>query len=153
MRALQSFSHSIRPEWEDYSVPSENEVSEDGEAVSEEEYWQKYYNISDFHYEWNNGYLEEKPVTDYAGYLMYKWFIMLLDHFLTVYPVAKMIGLEFGFRLALSDKVTIRKPDLGVVLNSNPVIMNIYDQSYDGTFDLCIESLSCSSSGKIKRDQ
>lgn len=32
--------------------------------VGEAEYWEKYYEDSDHHYEWNNGYLEEKGVSD-----------------------------------------------------------------------------------------
>ncbi|MEE4359083.1 MAG: hypothetical protein V2I97_21625, partial [Desulfococcaceae bacterium] len=63
------------------NIPEE-EISEDGKAVSEAEYWEKYYNHPVFSYEWNNGYLEEKPVTDYAGFLMYWWFIEILKHFL-----------------------------------------------------------------------
>jgi hypothetical protein len=42
--------------------------------VTEAEYWEKYYNDHDVIYEWNNGYLEEKPVSDYSTILMYKWF-------------------------------------------------------------------------------
>ena len=36
-----------------------------GRYVSEEEYWLNYYLESDVHYEWNNGRLEEKPVSNY----------------------------------------------------------------------------------------
>ena len=42
--------------------------SEAGKHVSEEEYWEKYYEYvgeSDFKYEWNNGVLEEKPGADF----------------------------------------------------------------------------------------
>ena len=129
------------------------ELSEDGLYVSEEEYWEKYYDHPDFSYEWNNGYLEEKPVTDYKGYLMYKWFLRLADEFLAVHPAAKMIGLKFGFRLALPrKKKSVRKPDLAIVLNDNPIILHPDDQSYKGTFDMCIESLSYSKPGEIRRD-
>jgi len=38
--------------------------SEDGKRVSESLYWEKYYEHPDFSYEWNRGYLEEKPVSD-----------------------------------------------------------------------------------------
>ena len=41
--------------------------------VSETEYWENYYENSDHHYEWNNGYLEEKPMPDHVSYLMYDW--------------------------------------------------------------------------------
>jgi len=33
------------------------------QRVSETEYWEKYYNAPDVTYEWNNGYLEEKAVS------------------------------------------------------------------------------------------
>jgi len=130
----------------------EDIVSEDGRYVSEEEYWEKYYSHPDFSYEWNNGYLEEKPMTDYRGSQAYQWFIFLLRQFLEEFPTAKMIGLEFGFRLALPHKTSIRKPDLGVVVNSNPIILGDTDFSYKGTFDMCIESLSYSKQKEIIRD-
>jgi Uma2 family endonuclease len=76
----------------------------------------------------------------------------LLKDFLHVHPLARMIGLEMGFRLPLPHKVTIRKPDLGVVLDSNPVPLGDEDRSYGGIFDLCIESLSDSSQAEVDRD-
>ncbi|MCP4110502.1 MAG: hypothetical protein GY749_34100 [Desulfobacteraceae bacterium] len=63
--------------------------SEDGLAVSEEEYWEKYYEHDDIIYEWNNGYLEEKPVSDYQGYLTYDWLYTVLRHYLMVYPIGE----------------------------------------------------------------
>jgi Uma2 family endonuclease len=129
-----------------------SEKSEDGLYVSEEEYWKKYYDNPDFSYEWNNGYLEEKPMTDFKGSKVYQWFLVLLHQFLENFPIAKMTGLEFGFRLALPGKTTVRKPDLAVVLNSNPMILGDSDFSYRGTFDMCIESLSYSRLREIKRD-
>jgi len=130
----------------------EDNGTEDGYIVSEKVYWENYYSHPDFNYEWNEGVLEEKPMSDYAGYLMYLWFIEILRHFFTVYPIGKMIGLEIGFRLALPDKVTIRKPDLGVILNHNPIQIYMKDETYQGIFDLCVESLSHSSLREIKRD-
>jgi hypothetical protein len=35
-----------------------------GCVVSEDAYWRLYYLESDIHYEWNDGRLEEKPVSD-----------------------------------------------------------------------------------------
>jgi Uma2 family endonuclease len=125
---------------------------DEGNYVAEAEYWQTYYDLGDLRYEWNNGFLEAKPVTDYVKYLMYGWLVDLLKDFLHVYPVARLIGLEMGFRLVLPHKVTIRKPDLGVVLNSNPVPLGNKDRTYGGIFDLCIESLSDSSQWEIDRD-
>lgn len=120
--------------------------------VPEALYWEKYYTDSDINYEWNNGQLEVVPVTDHAKYLMYLWFLDVLRDFLHVQPLAKIIGLELGFRLALPTKTTIRKPDLGLVLHTNPVPLQDYDRSYHGIFDLCVESLSDSTQAEIDRD-
>jgi Uma2 family endonuclease len=120
--------------------------------IPEALYWEHYYDYPDVNYEWNNGQLEVVPVADYAKYIMYLWFLDVLRDFLHVHPIARIIGLEVGFRLALPTKVTIRKPDLGVVLNSNPVPLGDHDRSYRGIFDLCIESLSDGSQTDIDRD-
>ncbi len=127
-------------------------VSEDGRYVSEEEYWEKYYHHPDFNYEWKNGRLEEKPMADHKSYLMYKWFLKLADQFLTVHPIAEMTGLEIGFRLELPEDDSVRKPDMAIVLNNNPVMLHLTDCNFDGIFDLCIESLSYSAPDEIKRD-
>jgi len=120
--------------------------------ISEAEYWDKYYHYPEIVYEWNNGYLEEKPVSDHATYLSHNWFSHLLNHYLETKPVAELTGLEIGFRLSLPQTVEIRRPDLGVVLNSNPVKLLPNDKSYKGTFDLCIEAISDSNPTDIKRD-
>ena len=151
MKTLHALSRTSE-EYRNTGFISEDEVSEDGLFVSEEEYWENYYNHPDFNYEWNNGYLEEKPVTDFKGSEVYQWFLVLLRQFLQEFPLAKMIGLEFGFRLALPRKSSIRKPDLAVVLNTNPIILGDTEFSYKGTFDICIESLSYSKPKEIKRD-
>jgi Uma2 family endonuclease len=127
-------------------------ASEAGKRVSEALYWDAYYEYSDIGYEWNDGVLEEKPVSDYPGFLVYLWFVSLLEQFLTVHPIGKMVGLEFGFRLALPDKVAIRKPDLGVLSAQNPADLDLYDRSFAGIFDLCIEVLSDSERSEIERD-
>ncbi len=126
--------------------------SEDGERVSEALYWSEYYENSDFHYEWNDGVLEEKPVSDYLSFLVYNWFLSLLNHFLDLRPIGKIVGLEFGFRLALPHKTTIRKPDLGILSLRNPVDLDIYDRSFSGIFDLCVEILSDSKRSELERD-
>ena len=151
MKTLHALSRTSE-EYRNTGFISEDEVSEDGLFVSEEEYWENYYNHPDFNYEWNNGYLEEKPVTDFKGSEVYQWFLVLLRQFLHEFPLAKMIGLEFGFRLALPRKSSIRKPDLAVVLNTNPIILGDTEFSYKGTFDICIESLSYSGLKEITRD-
>ncbi len=121
-------------------------------VVSESDYWEKYYHDPEMTYEWNNGELEEKAMSDFITYLMYKWFFELLEHYLRTKPIAKTVGLNIGFRLVLPHKITIRRPDLGVVLNNNPVPLSLDDKSYKGTFDLCVEAISDSSKADIERD-
>jgi hypothetical protein len=128
------------------------QVSEDGLPVTEAEYWDKYYADLDFNYEWNEGYLEEKPMTDFKGSLIYQWFSDILRRYFSTYPIGNIVNLEFGFRLALPRKTSIRKPDMAIVLNDNPAMLHLNDFSYKGTFDLCIESLSYSKKTDILRD-
>jgi hypothetical protein len=122
------------------------------QQVTETEYWERYYQSSDISYEWNNGYLEEKPVSDVLTILMYKWFFELLEHYLKTHPIAQSVLLEMGFRLHLPPKTVIRQPDLGVVLHTNPVPLLPSDKSYQGTFDLCVEAISDSKYTDIHRD-
>ena len=134
--------------------PTEDELmNADGRRVSEAEYWAFYYEFPDVHYEWNNGRLEEKPVSDNLTYWIYSWLRALLDEFFKWQPIAKCTALEHGFRLALSDRVVIRKPDLAVVRNDNPVPLGDLDRSYRGIFDLCIEALSDSDRAARERDE
>lgn len=127
--------------------------SEAGRHVSEAEYWEHYYSHPYFNYEWNNGVLEEVPVANYIQYTLYKWFINLIDHFLLVHQIARMIALETGFRLDPDGgRASIRKPDLGVVLHSNPVSLGDEEHSYKGIFDLVIESMSDSRKSEVERD-
>jgi hypothetical protein len=126
--------------------------SAEGRLVSEEVYWTEYYLESDHHYEWNNGRLEEKPVSDYETFLVYAWFAELVRHFLRTHPCAQMVGLEMGFRLPLPSGAVIRKPDFGVVRHDNPQPLLPLDCSYHGVFDLCIEALSDQERSGIERD-
>ena len=123
-----------------------------GRYVSEAEYWEKYYNYPETIYEWSNGYLEEKPVSDFLTILMYDWFSELLGYFLKSHPIAHRTFLEMGFNLVLPSTIETRRPDLGVVLHSNQVPLKPTDKSYQGTFDICIEALSDSSKTDIERD-
>jgi len=126
--------------------------SQAGRVVSEDAYWRLYYLESDIHYEWNDGRLEEKPVSDYETFLVYHWFMGLLGHFLTTRPIATLVALEMGFRLALPTGTVIRRPDFGVVRNDNPQPLLPLDVSYHGIFDLCIEALSDKERDSILRD-
>ncbi|MCP3931452.1 MAG: Uma2 family endonuclease, partial [Bacteroidetes bacterium] len=120
--------------------------------VSEAEYWKKYYNNPTAVYEWNNGYLEEKAMSDVLTISMYKWFFELLEHYLRTNPIAQSVLLEMGFRLTRTGKKEVRRPDLGVVLHDNPIPLLPHDRSYRGIYDLCVEVLSDSTEKIRKRD-
>ncbi|WP_058554629.1 Uma2 family endonuclease [Thiohalocapsa sp. ML1] len=126
--------------------------SEDGRRVSEADYWAEYYQAADICYEWNNGRLEEKPVSSWDTIAVYKWLMGLLEHFLKVHPIADWVVLDMGFRLALAEKTVIRRPDLGVVRRDNPEPLRSGMASYPGVFDLCIEALSDRRQRDIRRD-
>ena len=128
------------------------EMLDAGETIkiSEEVYWERYY--EDTSYEWNNGILEEKPVSDYQGIVTADWFNQLLRDYNKAYPTCKVISLEMGFTLNLPDKKTIRKPDIGIILNSNLVELELFDISYSGIVDFCVEILSDSNIANVKRD-
>ena len=57
-----------------------------------------------------------------------------------VFPIGQIMALGMGFRLEWGkNKVSIRKPDLAVILHSNPVEAKPLDRSFQGVCDLCIE--------------
>ncbi|MCP4697425.1 MAG: Uma2 family endonuclease [Gammaproteobacteria bacterium] len=122
--------------------------------ITEAVYWEKYYDYyeEDVVYEWNDGILEEKPVSNYATMSVYDWFNKLLDHYLRIRPVAKKVLLEMGFRMALPRKIVIRRPDMGIVLHDNPVLLELDDTNYHGIFDVCVEAVSDIEPGAKKRD-
>ena len=121
--------------------------------VSEAEYWKTYYEHPDNQYEWNNGLLEERPMPDFLSISFYQWFTRLLEEYLTVFPIGEIMILEMGFRLELGkQKVSIRKPDLAVILHANPVEAKPLDRSFHGVCDLCIEFLSDSTPAEVERD-
>jgi hypothetical protein len=124
----------------------------DGMPVSEADYWEHYYLGHDVTYEWNDGVLEEKGVSDYLTFRVFDWFIQLLIEFLRAHPIAERVGLEMGFRLRLPDKTVIRRPDYGVVLHDNPLPLQGLEPSYRGIFDLCLEGVSTSSRIMQERD-
>ena len=123
-------------------------LKEEGKHVSLQEYWDHYYEHEDFAYEWNNGILENKPMTDQVSLKLYYWFLDLLQEYLHAHPIAQLTGLELGVKM----KTSVRKPDIGVVLDTNPILFQSGDHSYKGVFDLCIESLSIPNAAGIKRD-
>ena len=127
-------------------------VSHDGRMVSEAEYWRDWYDPGDISYEWNRGRLEERPVSDFETFQVYAWLVDLLRHYLRVQPIGKLVALEMGFRLALGSGTVVRKPDLGLVLDTNPIPLAPDDSSYHGIFDLCIEALSTEKPAYVHRD-
>jgi Uma2 family endonuclease len=141
MTTLQALNHSSPQKYQKFESPHQ---------ISETEYWEKYYNTPDVVYEWNNGYLEEKAVSDVLTISMYKWFFELLEHYLRTNPIAQSVVLEMGFRI--SGKNEVRRPDLGIVLNDNPIPLLPYDRSYHGVYDMCIEALSDSTTEIMERD-
>ena len=146
MTSLESFKN--------YSSPKRLPLSaKEPLRVSEAEYWKVYYEHPDGSYEWNNGFLEEKPMPDFLSISLYRWFSRLLEEYLTVFPIGQIMILEMGFRLELGKKkVSIRKPDLAVILHSNPVEAKPLDRSFRGVCDLCIEFLSDSTPAEVERD-
>ena len=149
METLQTLSRNDQTGSEWYARPD----VDDGLAVSEEEYWEKYYNHpGERLYEWNDGHLEVIPMADVKGGRTHRWFCEILDCYLTTNPVGTVLSHEIGFRVVLPRKTGARIPDISVVLNRNPAAIHDDDCRYSGTFDLCIESLSHSSKKEIIRD-
>ena len=111
-----------------------------------------YYLGPEVTYEWNNGILEEKGVSDYLTFQVFDWFIQLLPfEYLRTNPIANRVGLEMGFRLRLPNKVAIRRPDYGLVLHDNPAPLEGPVQSYR-CFDICIEGVLTSTKAMQQRD-
>ena len=71
----------------------EHPQSEDGRYVSEELYWQTYYEHPDFNYEWNNGILEEKPMADVRNAAIYRWLLEVLESYLEAHAVVQLVNL------------------------------------------------------------
>jgi len=122
--------------------------------VSEQVYWADWYEHPDLNLEWHQGQLQEVPVSDLLTIQVYYWLLELLLHYLRRHPIAQILGLETGFRLALPhDQVSIRKPDLGLIHRDNPIQRADTDRSYQGIPDLVIEALSDSTPANRQRDE
>lgn len=139
--------------------PARFDAPDDGRYVSEEEYWAIWYEHPDASYEWNNGYLEAKPLSNQLQFRLYKWFLILLEHYLQASHSGQMMGLETGFvmtvpnlRLPGQMKRTVRKPDIAVIRHNNAVQWGATERSYRGLCDLCIEALSDSTKYEVERD-
>ena len=137
---------------------------DDGRYVTKEEYWAKWYENPypdiDVSYEWNNGRLEAKPLPNEPQLDLYNWFLDLLRRYISTYPIAKLINLETGFVLTIEDpaepsgqREAVRKPDIGVILNSNPVPWGGIDQRhFEGVCDMVVEAVSDSTPAEVLRD-
>ncbi len=145
--------------------PSVNPFApDDGRYVSKEEYWARWYENPypdiDVSYEWNNGRLEAKPLPNKPQLDLYNWFLRLLSCYIETYPIANLINLETGFVLTIEDpeepagqREAVRKPDIGVILNSNPVPWGGVDQRhFDGVCDMVVEAVSDSTLAEVLRD-
>jgi Uma2 family endonuclease len=120
--------------------------------VSLSDYWEFYYEHPDHNYEYNNGILEEKPVAKKSDVEMYFWFSTLLQLYLEIHLIAWLSALEMGFKMQQVQKVQVRKPDMAVVLHTNPIPFEDDDRNYRGIFDMCVEMVSDSSKKEIERD-
>ena len=137
---------------------------DDGRYVTKEEYWAKWYENPypdiDVSYEWNNGRLEAKPSHNAPQLDLCSWFLDLLRRFVSTYAIAKLINLETGFVLTIEDpeepsgqREAVRKPDIGVILNSNPVSWGGVDQRhFEGVCDMVVEAVSDSTPAEVLRD-
>lgn len=141
------------------SVAPRPDAPDEGRYVTKADYWANYYTHPDASYEWNNGYLEAKPLSTPVQYRLFLWFLKLLHEYVTFYDNADLMSLETGFSMVIPDpdnpgalKDAVRKPDLAAILHTNPVQWGDHDHSYKGICDLCIESLSDSSMKEILRD-
>ncbi len=137
---------------------------DDGRCVTLEEYWARWYDNPypdiDVSYEWNNGRLEAKPLPNKPQLKLYNWFLQLLLRYLSTHNIAELINLETGFVLTMEDPAepsgqrdAVRKPDIGVILNSNPVPWGGIDQRhFDGVCDMVVEAVSDSTRAELLRD-
>ncbi len=137
---------------------------DDGRYVTLEEYWAKWYENPypdiDVSYEWNNGRLEAKPLPNEPQLDLYNWFLQLLLRYLSTHNIAKLINLETGFVLTIEDpaepsgqREAVRKPDIGVILNSNPAPWGGVDRRhFAGVCDMVVEAVSDSTPAEVFRD-
>jgi len=128
---------------------TDHDFSLEGKHVSEAEYWEKYY--TDTPYEWNNGVLEVKPLSDFRSNLLKIWFESLLHEYRNTHTKFQEISCEIGFRMYLKKGRKVRKPDIGFV-GPDSLQMEENECSYKGIFDLCVEFLSDSRPSEVKRD-
>ena len=145
-------------------APVNSWAPDEGRCVTLEEYWEKWYENPypdiDVSYEWNNGRLEAKPLPNAPQLDLYNWFLALLLCNVETFQHAALINLETGFVLKIEDaaepsgvRVQVRKPDIGLILNSNPVSWGGIDQRhFAGVCDMVVEAVSDSTPAEVLRD-
>lgn len=145
----QSHKPHYQPRWD---APAH------GRYVSKEEYWAKWYEASPS-YEWNDGYLEAKPMPNIIQLRLFHWFFELLHQYIQTYHNAELMSLETGFSMIVPNpqksgamKEVTRKPDLAAIRHDNPVHWLEHERSYHGICDLCVEAISDSDQSEIDRD-
>jgi hypothetical protein len=136
-------------QYPDTIIETDHDESLEGKYVSEEEYWDKYY--TDTPYEWNNGILEVKPLSDYLSNLLKYFFEDLVREYRSLGIKFQQISNEIGFQMYLNKGKKIRKPDIGFV-GPDSLQMQYKDCTYKGIFDLCVEFLSDSKPSEVMRD-
>ncbi len=137
---------------------------DDGRYVTLEEYWVKWYENPyrdfDVSYEWNNGRLEACPPHTAPQLALCAWFLDLLRCYVSTFPIAKLINLGVGFVLTKEDpaepcgeRKAVRKPDIGVLLKSNPARWGGVDQRHvGGVCDMVVEAISDFTLAEVLRD-
>lgn len=145
-------------------APVTSWAPDEGRYVTLEEYWEKWYENPypdiDVSYEWNNGRLEAKPLPNALQLDLYNWFLTLMLCNVETYRHASLLNLETGFVLKIEDaaeasgaRVQVRKPDIGVILHSNPVSWGgIEQRHFGGVCDLVVEAVSDSTLAEVLRD-
>ena len=135
-------------------TPDSSWAPDHGRQVTLEEYWEKWYENPypdlDVSYEWNNGILEAKPLHNARQIGLCNWFLTLLHRYVETFDHTSLINLDTGFILKIEDesdpsgeRVQVRKPDIGVILNSNPVSWGALDQRhFAGVCDMVVEAVS-----------
>jgi Uma2 family endonuclease len=148
----------------DRTAPVNSLAPDEGRHVTLEEYWDKWYEHPypdiDVSYEWNNGILEAKFLANAPQLDLGFWFLALLHQYVKTHDNAKLINMETGFVLTMQDEAepsgmrkAVRKPDIGIILNSNPVSWGRVDQrSFAGVCDAVVEFLSDSTQTEVRRD-
>ena len=146
------------------TLSASDRAPDEGRRVSKEEYFAKWYENPypdiDVSYEWNNGILEAKPLPNQPQLDLYNWFLILLHCNVVTFLHASLLNLETGFELTMPDpdapsgtREAVRKPDVGVILNSNPTPWGSIDQRhFEGVCDLVVEAVSDSTIAEVLRD-